>query len=118
MIANTLPTVDIEGHHISRLVIGTNWFLGYSHQSAAKSRWIRRYQTAERIATLIERAGLPTRLPQALNPEEVAQACRLDKKVRGGVVNFVLLKGLGLPARIADVSDEEIAAALRVVQPR
>jgi len=54
VIANTLPTVDIEGHHISRLVIGTNWFLGYSHQSAAKSRWIRRYQTAERIASVLE----------------------------------------------------------------
>ncbi|MBU0616815.1 MAG: 3-dehydroquinate synthase, partial [Planctomycetes bacterium] len=78
----------------------------------ARRRGLLARETAERIATLIERAGLPTRLPQALNPEEVAQACRLDKKVRGGVVNFMLLKGLGLPARIADVSDEEIAAAL------
>jgi len=26
-----MPQVDIEGHKIGRLVIGTNWFLGYSH---------------------------------------------------------------------------------------
>ncbi len=50
MSEGTLPTTMIEGHEIGRLVIGTNWFLGYSHQSAAKSKWIRRYQDAEKIA--------------------------------------------------------------------
>jgi 3-dehydroquinate synthase len=72
----------------------------------------------ERIAMIIERLGLPTRLPRALAAEEVAETCGLDKKVRGGAVNFVLLRGLGAPQRIADISDEEIAEALRVVQPR
>jgi 3-dehydroquinate synthase len=84
----------------------------------ARTRGILAGETAERIVRLIGRLGLPTRLPRTLAPGEVAQTCRLDKKLRGGVVNFVLLKGLGLPARIADVSDEEIDAALRVVQPR
>ena len=54
MSEGTLPTTTIEGHEIGRLVIGTNWFLGYSHQSAAKSRWIRRYQNPERIANVLE----------------------------------------------------------------
>ncbi len=49
-----LPTTSIEGYEIGRLVIGTNWFLGYSHMSAAKSRWIRRYQDAEKIANVLE----------------------------------------------------------------
>ncbi len=54
MPEETLPTTTIEGHHIGRLVIGTNWFLGYSHMSAAKSKWIRRYQDAEKIANVLE----------------------------------------------------------------
>lgn len=54
MSENAMPTVDIEGHKIGRLVIGTNWFLGHSHQSSAKSRWINRYQTAERIASVLK----------------------------------------------------------------
>jgi len=48
-----IPTIEIEGHEISRLVIGTNWFLGYSHVSAARSAWIRRYQTVDKIASVL-----------------------------------------------------------------
>jgi len=54
MSEGMMPTTIIEGHEIGRLVIGTNWFLGYSHQSAAKSKWIRRYQDAEKIANVLE----------------------------------------------------------------
>ncbi len=54
MSENAMPTVDIEGHEIGRLVIGTNWFLGYSHQSSARSTWIKRYQTPETIASVLE----------------------------------------------------------------
>lgn len=49
-----LPTTTVEGYEIGRLVIGTNWFLGYSHMSAAKSRWIKRYQDAEKICRVLE----------------------------------------------------------------
>jgi hypothetical protein len=54
MSEQPLPITTIEGHEIARFVIGTNWFLGYSHQSAAKSTWIKRYQTAETIAEVLE----------------------------------------------------------------
>ena len=54
MSEGMMPTTTIEGHEIGRLVIGTNWFLGHSHQSAAKSKWIRRYQDAEKIANVLE----------------------------------------------------------------
>jgi hypothetical protein len=54
MPEHALPVTVIEGHEIARFVIGTNWFLGYSHQSAAKSKWIKRYQTPETIAEVLE----------------------------------------------------------------
>jgi hypothetical protein len=57
------PRTEIEGLSVSRLLIGTNWFLGYSHQSRAKDGFIKERQTADRIADVVEvflRAGVDT----------------------------------------------------------
>jgi len=35
------------------MIVGTNWFLGYSHTSAAKDRFIKSYQTRENIADIL-----------------------------------------------------------------
>ena len=37
-----------------RLIIGTNWFFGYSHQSSAKDKFIRAYQTRKNLADILE----------------------------------------------------------------
>ena len=50
----TFPRTQIGGASVSRLVIGTNWFLGFSHTSAAKDRQIKATMTPERIADVIE----------------------------------------------------------------
>jgi hypothetical protein len=39
---------------VSRMVIGTNWFLGFSHTSAARDKYIKETMTAERIADVIQ----------------------------------------------------------------
>ena len=83
----------------------------------ARRRGILQDVTAERIAQLIKQLGLPTHLPQRLDAREVAAVAGMDKKVREGAVNFILLRGLGEPVRLADVSTEEIGAALESVQP-
>jgi hypothetical protein len=36
------------------MIIGTNWFMGFSHTSAAQSRFIVQHQTATRIADVME----------------------------------------------------------------
>jgi hypothetical protein len=50
----TFPRTQIGGLSVSRLLIGTNWFLGFSHTSAAKDRQIKATMTADRIADVIE----------------------------------------------------------------
>jgi hypothetical protein len=35
------------------MLIGTNWFLGYSHTSRAKDEFIKSYQTRERVADIL-----------------------------------------------------------------
>ena len=47
------PRTTVGGVSLSRLIIGTNWFLGYSHTSRAKDQFIRDLQTPERIADIL-----------------------------------------------------------------
>jgi hypothetical protein len=47
------PRTVVGGVSVSRLLVGTNWFLGYSHTSKAKDRFIKTYQTRERVADIL-----------------------------------------------------------------
>ncbi|HUX15927.1 MAG TPA: hypothetical protein VMW52_05605 [Phycisphaerae bacterium] len=57
------PRTCIENISVSRMVIGTNWFLGYSHASAARDRFIKESLGRRQIADILEvflRAGVDT----------------------------------------------------------
>lgn len=47
------PRTEVGGISLSRLLMGTNWFLGYSHTSKAKDRFIKTYQTRRNIADIL-----------------------------------------------------------------
>ncbi len=47
------PRTKVGGISLSRLIIGTNWFLGYSHTSAAKDKFIKNFQTKENITEIL-----------------------------------------------------------------
>jgi hypothetical protein len=47
------PRTTVGGVSLPRLLIGSNWFLGYSHTSLAKDHFIQEYQTSERITNII-----------------------------------------------------------------
>ncbi len=44
------PRTIVGGVSVSRLIIGTNWLLGWSHTSAAKDAFIKSFQTRKSIA--------------------------------------------------------------------
>ncbi len=50
---STFPRTTVGGVSLPRLLIGTNWFLGYSHTSLAKDRFIKELQSRERIAEIL-----------------------------------------------------------------
>ncbi|WP_108659654.1 3-dehydroquinate synthase [Acuticoccus kandeliae] len=61
-------------------------------------------EDAERVARHLQAVGLPTTfadIPVPLNAEDVAGAMSQDKKVKDGVVRFVLVNGIG-DAFVAD----------------
>lgn len=50
---NGFPRTTVGGVSLPRLIIGSNWFLGYSHTSAAKNKFIKAFQTRENIAEIL-----------------------------------------------------------------
>ncbi len=48
------PRTDVGGVSLSRMIVGTNWFLGFSHTSAAKDKHIRETMTAGGVADILE----------------------------------------------------------------
>lgn len=50
---NEFPRTMVGGVSLPRLIIGSNWFLGYSHTSLAKDKFIKDLQTRERIARIL-----------------------------------------------------------------
>jgi hypothetical protein len=47
------PRTMVGGVSLPRLLVGTNWFLGWSHTSLAKDNFIKEYQTRERIVAML-----------------------------------------------------------------
>jgi hypothetical protein len=47
------PRTTVGGVSVSRMIIGTNWFFGWSHQTAAKDKFIKSYQTRKNIADIL-----------------------------------------------------------------
>ncbi|GAB4449058.1 MAG: hypothetical protein Kow00120_19220 [Anaerolineae bacterium] len=59
----SFPRTTVGGVSVSRLIVGTNWFLGYSHTSAAKDAYIKTHMDRRKIADVMEvffRAGVDT----------------------------------------------------------
>jgi len=73
------PRTTIEDLSVSRMIVGTNWFLGWSHQTAARDRFIKTLQTRQRLADILEvflRAGVDTMLgnrPESPHLEEAVK---------------------------------------------
>jgi hypothetical protein len=51
---NEFPRTLVGGVSLPRLLIGSNWFLGYSHATLAKDKFIKDFQTRERIAGVLK----------------------------------------------------------------
>jgi hypothetical protein len=47
------PRTTVGGVSLPRLLVGTNWFLGWSHTSQAKDQFIKDFQSRERITDVL-----------------------------------------------------------------
>lgn len=51
---NDFPHSQIEHLSVPRLIAGTNWFLGFSHQTKARSNFIKEFQDRKKLADILE----------------------------------------------------------------
>ena len=72
-------------------------------------------RTADRQDALLQQVGLPIRF-SGIDPQQVADALRHDKKARDGRVPFVLLRVLGRAELRHDVPMETVIEVLREIQ--
>jgi 3-dehydroquinate synthase len=49
----------------------------------------------DRIVQLIERAGLPTEIPENVSVQSLIQSIEVDKKAAGGKIKFIMCEGIG-----------------------
>ncbi|WOD40919.1 3-dehydroquinate synthase [Nodosilinea sp. E11] len=70
---------------------------------------------AARQLALLEKTGLPTRLPAGLDFEAILTSLQGDKKVEEGQVQFVMPKGLGAAVVTGEVTRDAILAALEAM---
>ena len=97
----------IENLSVSRLIMGTNWWLGYSHTTGAKDAEIRRVCTAERIAEMIQvylAAGVDTMLGP-FPPDYLRKAIRMAQDKTGRKVIYLVTPSLNLAAE--EKADDE-----------
>ncbi|BAN70194.1 3-dehydroquinate synthase [endosymbiont of unidentified scaly snail isolate Monju] len=66
----------------------------------------------ERVDRVLEQAGLPNRPPDALGPDRFRELMAVDKKVLGGKLRLILLKGIGGALVSADFPPEVLDATL------
>jgi len=114
----TLNLGHTFGHAIETATGYTQWLHGeavaagmmIAAEVSLRLGWLTENDCA-RIEGLLIRAGLPVRGP-ALDTDQVWQLMTGDKKVVGGKIRFVLLKGIGEAVVTADLPKTVVDAAL------
>ncbi len=67
---------------------------------------------AVRITALLQRAGLPSRVPAQFSADELVKAMRLDKKARDGELTFVLPEAIGRVRLVPRVDAQLVKSVL------
>lgn len=68
---------------------------------------------AQRLEYLLSGFGLPTSLPPGLDPNNLLERMRLDKKSQASGLRFVLWEAPGLARIVSDVPEEAVLETLR-----
>ena len=113
------PRTTVGGVSVSRMIIGTNWFLGFSHTTAAKDAFIKAHMDRKRIADVIEtfvKSGVDTIMGLMARPL-MAEAVREAEDRTGKRIIVVSTPGIPTtretpargfdPGEAAKVLDEE-----------
>jgi len=128
--ANMFPRTIVGGLSVSRMIIGTNWFLGWSHTSKAKDTYITTHvKDRKTIADIFEvflRAGVDTMMGNISVPpmldavreaeDRVGRKCLIVSTPGFPLTPDVLTKGWDTDT-VARILDNEVKHGCHICMP-
>ena len=119
------PRTKVENLSLSRMIVGTNWFMGFSHTSQARDSYIKAVMTPSKIADILEvflNAGVDTMMGRVteeimLAAIEEAQQRAGRKMIKIGTPHFFTQPGKEDPDHIKEVLDQQAAAGVSICMP-
>lgn len=69
-------------------------------------------QDQKRIVNLIAKCYLPVTIPENMTEKDFIRFMRHDKKVRQGIIRYVLPEGIGKAKVFSDISDDDVEALI------
>ncbi len=88
---SSMPTVDLFGHSVTRMLVGANPFWGWGHRGKLLTQFLQQYHTIDRIVETLhacERAGINT---WQTNYDKKFHEVWTRFRDEGGTMNLVLL---------------------------
>ena len=110
-----LPAVRLGSLEVSRLILGSNPFWGYSHKSAQLDEEMRRHHTDERIVQILDEAAACGVTAVASPPEERWRKIWTRYVAGGGKLKFWISQCHGDPGQMLAEIDRSIAAGAAAV---
>jgi hypothetical protein len=111
----SLPTINLGGLEVSRLILGSNPFWGYSHKSAQLDEEMRRHHTDERIIEILEEAAECGVMAVASPPEERWRKLWTRYTAGGGRLKIWISQCHGAPEQMLAEIDRSAAAGAKAV---
>lgn len=113
------------GHTLGHAVEGLSAYGEYAHGEAVAIGMVAAAHlsvmlgfcteaTAAEVERVVERSGLPTRIPQSLDADEMIESMQKDKKATGGTLTFVLLRDIGDVEIVKDVPVESVRCLIEM----
>jgi hypothetical protein len=109
------PRTTAGGLSLSRMIIGTNWFYGWSHTSLAKDTFIKSFQTREKIVEIITvflKSGIDTIMGPLL-PELSAAVSEAENRSGKGMIRILTPTFNILPGGPPEKEPERVFDACR-----
>lgn len=110
-----LPTIRLGKLEVSRLILGSNPFWGYSHKSPQLDEEMRSYHTDERIAQILEEAAACGLTAVASPPDERWRNLWTRYKRNGGRLKIWVSQCHGHPEQMTQEIDRSVAAGAQAI---
>jgi hypothetical protein len=110
-----LPTVRLGALEVSRLILGSNPFWGYSHKSARLDEEMRRFHTDERIMRILDEAASCGLTALASPPDERWRKLWARYKAEGGKLRIWISQCHGAPEQMLQEIDRSVEAGASAI---